>query len=491
MKKILATLFISIAFNSSSIAQWSEVPLPRTDTLAPLVAVEWPDSTTGYVFDVRGYYYKTIDAGLSWQRDSLRPIPQNDISIRPYKGLTIRYVDFVTPEFGIVSLEHDPPQGLDSVLYITNDGGMSWIKKEITLKDPRKIGSYTNYYSVVRPLTKTQWFLFYPRLLTVGVGGESVYYSKDQGDRWDEISTDTLGINDYVSAKSFILIDSLHQYKFYHWHNVDGDNSWVKMTTDGGKTWIRIQDPAHPLAEQYYRGLAFEKIHTVSDTGIAITMVADNDFPPGRHYGIVTKDIRYRDTKQGWTSFTLPWLGAATLDILHQDGITYAITRSSGPVEYNDSTWVVSTSTGSIKGIRSPLPLWDIVASSKDVLWAPSDGGQKLFRFDRKLVSVRHPQVHPTEGSLHIYPNPIHFDSNGTLTIDFEFTQHSDYTRISLHDLLGRKLLDLSDNDINPGKYSKTISLSSLREKIIPSGVIVTLSMNNQKPNSTILFISK
>ena len=492
MKILLTTLFISITFNSSAIAQWSEVFLPRTDTLAPLVAVEWPDSATGYVFDVRGYYYKTTNEGVSWIKDSLRPMPFNDIKLQPYKGLTVRSVDFITPQVGITTLSIPSLPDLDSVIYCTTDGGLNWKKKEINLKNHSKWGSYTAEYNQIRMKSPTHWYLHYMMEdFEKWYGAELLLFSDDMGDSWKEISADTLVSVDLVSAQGFITIDSLHHYKFYHWHNVDGDNSWVKMTADGGKTWVRIQDPSHPLAEQYYRGLAFEKIHTVSDTGISITMIADNDYPPGRHYGISTKDIRYRDTKQGWTSFALPWFGAATLDILYQDEMVYTVTNSSGPFGYTDSTWIVNAPVGSIKGIRSPLPLLDIVASSRDVLWARSSGGQKLYRLDRRLVSVRYPRVQPSDGSLQIYPNPINRGIEKAFTIEHQFTQKIDYLNITIYDLLGRELWREVETDVRLGRYSKTISLSSIIRNYIPNCAIVTLSSNNQLPISTMLFMTR
>ena len=483
------------AFHTTN-AQWSEVLLPRADTLAPIVAVEWPDSNTGYVFDVRGYYYKTTNAGQSWTRDSLRPMPQNDISISPYKGLTVRYADFITPQFGIVSLEHFPQLRLDTIIYITTNGGLQWKRRIVKLFNPVYAGSYNTYYSIIRPFSPHKMFLFYTSLINVNpmIGAEVVLYSDDLGNTWKNIAADTLGKGDAVTAKSFILIDSLHQYKFYYLHHVEGDDSWVKKTTDGGRTWIRIQDPSHPLAEQYYRGFAFKKIHMVNDTGISITMAPQNAFPPGRNYGISTRDIDYRDTKQGWTSFTLPWRGTATVDIAYMDGVMYAITSSAtAPLGYTDSTWIIDYARESIIGLLSPTALRDIYPSSKYMIWALGrrTRSNKLYRLDKRLLSIERPIAPQKIGSLKVYPNPINIHSQDALTIEYDFIHRSEYANITVYDLLGRKLLSVIETDIEPGRYRKTFSLRSLRGVSFSPCVIVMLSTNKLGPISKMIIISK
>ncbi len=495
MKRIILSLICLSAAIHTTNAQWSEVLLPRTDTLTPIVAVEWPDSNTGYVFDVRGYYYKTTNAGHSWIRDSLRPMPQNDISIQPYKGLTVRYADFITPQFGIVTLSVSVLPELDSVIYCTTDGGSNWKRNKMNLKNHSKWVSYTLQYSRIRMNAPSSWYMHYMMEdYEKWYGAELLLYSSDMGDNWKEISADTLGSKDIVSARTFITIDSLHHYKFYHWHHSEGDNSWVKMTTDGGRTWIRIQDPSHPLAEQYYRGFAFKKVHMVNDTGLSITMAPQSAFPPGRNYGITTRDIDYRDTKQGWTSFTLPWRGTATVDIAYMDGVMYVITSSAtAPLGYTDSTWIVNYVNGRTIGLLSPTVLRDIYPSSKDMVWALGRRARsiKLYRLDKKLLSMEGPIAPLKTGSLKVYPNPININSQDALTIEYNFAHRAEYANITVHDLLGRQLMSVIERDIEPGRYSKTFSLRSLRGVSFPPCVIVTLSTNDLGPVSTMIIIAK
>ncbi len=477
MKNTILTLLASI-FVQTLYAQWMEVKLPRLNQQTPLISVEWPDSSTGYVFDLRGVYYKTTDAGTIWTVDSLQP--------RPSEGFSLRYADFITPKFGIASFQWRP--GLDSLIYFTTDGGTTWTSRLIPLKNASFWGSTNMPYSRIRLLGLNRWFLHYMiENFTQRYAAEQTYFSSDQGLSWFLLGEDTLREGD-LSAMCYIVLDSLHQYKFYVDNYFDSIDSWVRTTTDGGKTWWRIRNPSNPLAEQYYRGMGFKTIHTISDTGIAIVAQSSHLWPPGGSYGLVTTDIRYKDMFEGWESFALPWFGSATADVTYNDGILYAVTNSSGPVGYNDSLWIRNVHNSSIdKGFNGPR-IWDIWTSSRDMLWGltPHGGGvspNRLYRFDRRLVSVMETKPLPTGEGMRMYPNPMHGKSEITLT--YELAERVREATISIYDVFGRNVSSISLGERNRGPNRDTIDLSSLAITVFHGLYVIVLSTPYKVLSST------
>ncbi len=488
--KLLSSALLALLLMAGGVcnAQWTEVSLPRPETTTPLVALEWPDSATGFVFDLHGRYYKTMDGGETWKVCFFPSLATGDF--------TLRYTDFRTRDFGIASFEHRDRKGLDSLIYVTTDGGEHWDLRGTQLVNPVYGGAYNDYYSVVRLLPSSGMFQYYATQLSDDpiVGAEVVEYSSDLGNNWRRISADTLKPEDLVTASGFVLVDSLHQYKFYNWRHEEGTDAWVKMTTDGGRSWSRITDPSHPLAAQYFRGFGFKRIHMVNDTGIAITVAPQSDFPPGRNYGLITTDIRNRDSRAGWAAFALPWFGSATIDVAYREGILYAMTSSSAPYGYTDSTWIMEGAAAA-SAIRSPAYFQNVAAPSKNVLWALSEHNynlpNKLYRLQKKILSAREPAQPDAGSALVVYPNPVSLNAANSVGVSFGLRQAVRRVAIRVYDLLGRLLLSRSLEDLAPGAYTERLPLSDALVRTVPSSVIVTLRADDNRTQSTILFITK
>jgi hypothetical protein len=134
---ILIDSSLLFALTMSVYAQWEQVAIPTIPNNTPTAnyptSMEWPDSSTGLVFSrFGGYYYKTSDAGMSWNLDSVPNVPRNT-------SFLFSSCDFKTREVGLAVYKYD---ARDTLLYITLDGGNHW--KSVHLTSPSAIPSFTH-----------------------------------------------------------------------------------------------------------------------------------------------------------------------------------------------------------------------------------------------------------------------------------------------------------------------------------------------------------
>ncbi len=441
----LTILIFVFLFNPISLfAQWIKMDLPRPEALQDdwLATMEWADSLSGFVFERSGIYYKTTDGGETWKLDSL-DLPS--VVLYPDSYLEVATCDFATPDLGIVTISPNWGEYVDTILCVTTDGGDTWSAKNIqnlaTYWQPSRVfpeenGSLVKFYG--------RFFYPVPGSGEKKIYGETMYRSYDLGDSWQLVSVDTFdNQKDIGFAHSFLYVDSLRSYRFSFLEGPEVYHSSAKMTTDGGKTWVKLGYPNlndHPLQEGKIGGRRHQNIHRVNDTGLVVVM---SYLKSGRHsFGMATMDVTQQDTTVGWYRFDAergPY-GDYVVDMSYIDGWAYYLTTRGMD---HDTLWVRHLAgNGKLHGFKAPRIEVDW---GYQALYTPTNDRVFLltrydcWRFDRSVVSTGElPRAVP-QSDFNIFPQPVEKARHGTLTIHSDAQVKGDIT-IQAYNLLGREV---------------------------------------------------
>jgi len=443
MPRIYAIIafFLSVSY-FSAFSQWHEVNLPpRTQQSPPLCKIAWPDSSTGYIFDEKGYYHKSTDRGATWHYESLPLVPLP-------RYVLIRDAHFITPEFFIVSTRWDG-DWVDSAMIYTTDGGESWsdISGALPVDRYHRLSVSPYPYSEKHPLKADYWLYSYTTVEDTGEWEkffmDIVLLSRDSGRSWTVSSIDTLdkwgkGLG---NPAEFIALDSLVMFKivvlFYEVYE-EQNYYHIKRTSDGGKTWKEIQGTGHALDYDYHYPLpnAFFRtsnggIYVIYDGWRRLVLLAnmEDDAFPGSWLEFSTKNCRNLDYNH---------------DMLVYEDIVYDEVGKQ-----SSKTALVRIVDGAVVGSRSitgQLMRFSEIAirNRREIYGITYDGGSRsrCYVFYNDILSA------PGEPSIiddHVaelapYPNPLY--SGNTISVENPFQDSFGETiRYSLTDMLGRTIM--------------------------------------------------
>ncbi len=149
--------------------------------------------------------------------------------------------------------------GCQMILRTTN-GGVSWteLSPDLSHKDPSRIVSSGGivgdnlgqfYGEVVFAIAPSQ---VQKCLIWAGTNDGKVWYTRDAGKRWVDVSANITGMPDWgvISTIEPSHFDPGTAYISVDYHLMDNRDPWIFKTSDFGRTWTRISDglPKGPLA---------------------------------------------------------------------------------------------------------------------------------------------------------------------------------------------------------------------------------------------------
>lgn len=480
-------LLVAIGLYSTLHAQFTKMQLPRAPHFYNindrswdfLATMEWSDSLTGYVFEYNGTFYKTVNGGDTWARDSL-PVPAGWLV---YRGFQVQHCDFATKDFGVVTLGFSKFPRADSVMVITTDGGESWTIRNIEVP-------YVRGRTSTNVIPERNGAIIYCGGGLVkntegrNKGLEYMARSTDLGRSWDIFSRDTLKgewpWGDYALTTDWLYADSLRTYRFTFQDGPDYYDAYVKATADGGRNWqiLNAEDAAHPLHIIAVGGRKHMAIHRMNDTGLVVVMGPSKSVSTSP-VGQVTKDIRYQDTTLGWLRVEAGRKGQLMFDMAYIDGWLYYWTLGGiSPPGWKDTLWVSHVAgEGKLFGFEIPtngeFGLFQgqcelhTPTANRIFCWSRFGG---VWRFDASLVGIDDnglpPQ--PTKTSTGYYPQPLFRDTQSLVRINIGGAANKSAS-LAIYDLLGRQILN------------RSLAPSSFRDGIleIPSSLLDRSALKN------------
>ena len=298
-KLFLFLLIITGTTMASAQSSWQVLPdTGLTFNAARFEDVYFTDSTTGFAVNLRGYIYKTIDAGRNWSAKLklTNPLPTS-----------LRSIEFLDDrQTGIAGCVDSPAR-----VYRTSDGGNSWTDIAGSLPDTvlhnkgaicgishwnntfYAVGSWASkqaklYKSTDKGLT---WTCYYPDTSLISCAVDVCFTSRDTGFITGGYSA--LGGFTFNSNKSVVI------------KTTDGGLTWTRVFSDisiGGRIWkIQALSPRLLVGaiEPYYSDtVAMIKSTdggnswTIIGTGRSVKMGA-----PGGHQ---TQGIGFINEQHGW-----------------------------------------------------------------------------------------------------------------------------------------------------------------------------------------------
>jgi photosystem II stability/assembly factor-like uncharacterized protein len=187
---------------------WQETSIPGTGPLIGginVVGVRMVSPTVAFVVGSNGFLSKTVNGGQSWTRFSI-----------PNAALGWTDIDFPDAQHGRLMSK-------DNKLYVTNDGGNSWIA----------------YPTPVQSTAATIQFFNANDGYLIDYSGQ--YKTADGGQNWTRVA-------DWITSTSYtyFFADPLNGWS--------AANGLIFKTTNGGLTWLIQYDANRP---DYYRDIHF------------------------------------------------------------------------------------------------------------------------------------------------------------------------------------------------------------------------------------------
>jgi photosystem II stability/assembly factor-like uncharacterized protein len=282
MKKYILFILLVTVFSQKGKAQWIQL---TSGTANDLYSIYFPSSTTGYIADLFGHVFKTID-GTSWNMipgvnnvngslfftsiDTGYAAGTSSILKTTDGGVTwtnhltesvfaVAAIQFVSSNVGYAAALNNTQDS--TIIYKTSDAGITWVRKSTF--------STFNYAQCI--------YFSSPMVGLVLINGEGIYKTTDGGANWLLVSSDMNLLGMHFPSPSIGYAVGMDIYK----------------TTDGGNTWNIQTNPNPTLLYSVFftsntvgyavggNGLANGEIIKTIDGGINWTLSLANTYTYG------------------------------------------------------------------------------------------------------------------------------------------------------------------------------------------------------------------
>jgi photosystem II stability/assembly factor-like uncharacterized protein len=165
-----------------------------------------------------------------------------------------------TPPLAIDPFDHHTVYYGCQVIFKTSNGGQSWkvISPDLSTQDPSRLVSSGGlvgdnlgqfYGEVVFAIAPSP---IQRGLIWAGTNDGQVWYTRDGGDHWTNVSKNITGLPPWGTITSIApsQFDAGTTYISVDFHLMDNRDPFIYKTTDFGQTWKKISDglPKHPLS---------------------------------------------------------------------------------------------------------------------------------------------------------------------------------------------------------------------------------------------------
>jgi photosystem II stability/assembly factor-like uncharacterized protein len=388
----LKTLIIVAVLVQSLSGQWLERKngLPESFRVTSGSVIEPIDSLTAYVTIRDDKFYKTTDAGLSWQAIHSESYPDH-----------IRIQDMSAINEDNIWVCGD--SGGTTYIYASADGGISW-EQEYLKSD----GAYLYF---IEMFSSDQG-------MAIGCSYSDaplpVVQKTEAGNQWFEKNQDFLR-NDYGESTCISIVNMDVAYFQKKWDT-------LYKTSDGGETWDSIYTPPSGQTVKFYDdrfgllatvfgrilksvdgGISWEEISNLAISGPRCLEFLPTD--PGKIWLSISENLFFsEDSGKNWTEYTIGE-GFKSYDIDFVDAL---------------HGWIMA----------------------EDMVYYTKTG-------NRIVTDIRDKPYKPVSYTLEQnYPNPF----NPSTTIEFSLPK-SDKVNISVYNLLGQSVKTLKNEVMPAGKH--------------------------------------
>ncbi|MFT6330110.1 MAG: photosystem II stability/assembly factor-like uncharacterized protein [Bermanella sp.] len=243
--------------HSSDAGQTWELQLSMPELDRPFLDVFFKDENTGVAVGAYGLFYRTIDGGVTWQKElHASVLPQDDIdyldSIKDEPEFYQDELSFILPHFNRLNYANGKlyMAGEAGLLAVSTDFGRSWKRFDIAYN-----GSFFD-------IQKTE----NGQLFAVGLRG-NIFLANDDSKKWDKLQTCvTTSLNSvvhgndntiYITGNNGVLL-SLDQTKV-------AVNEYYPANDEGCAIHISIKKLKNDLSDSILNGLV------INDAMLAVT----------------------------------------------------------------------------------------------------------------------------------------------------------------------------------------------------------------------------
>lgn len=311
---------------------WEELKLPEgLSYSARFTTLNFTSNTVGYVSDDSGNIYKTLDAGLAWNKISTTAPPSKITFVNANTAYAVNiYGEFLykTTDAGLTWIKENPllSSGTARALaikpgdgqfcvvgwgssYNNNTGHTIWLKSSTGEWVKRSgMSPYNTFYS-------TNWF----DEKTGYVFGATSFKTIDGGITWKQMNIGNS--TDYAVQTSFFVSKEVGFCNYY------GN---LKKTVDGGESWTKLDIPVSNSAADIYfvdeqKGFvsAAGAIYRTVNGGTSWTMAATVSTVSAPRFQFINPQVGYA-TSIG-SGFLKTTDGGATWTNVSINGISVAI----------------------------------------------------------------------------------------------------------------------------------------------------------------------
>ena len=455
-------------------AQWREVVLPTNAGYSPR-HMAWADSLRGFVFALEnGNYWRTVDGGETWLPDTLLVVMDSLLQ----REKSCNGVEFFSKDFGaaVFSIRWSD----DSLIYCTTNGGVTWVRNTIKRNMQRIFIIDTG------PMTRVgeggMLYHLYNRIHDDGVVVKELLRSTDCGATWHVFATDSLSMDLLGGGNGFewyyVTLDSLTHYYAANQYSMDEFvRSFVRYTTDGGRTW---HDPEawHPLAEVWKYWI---NDFRVNGSSMMISQGRVNNFTGTTlDFALLCKDVRAHRSPDAWVKYVHPYsghelsVGKWVKNAIYDNG-RFIIQAYDSLLIFRDNPPERAWKTYVPRYQRS-FSTW-LQPDGKVWNGFDSESKKRGWVLDPRVLGVEDASQPPSVGTLQCYPLPLS-RSAGVLNLRVESPLRRERVRIALRDITGRLLYEHEAGAMEAGMTTLHLELPIGLLRRLPASAVLLLEIH-------------